>query len=428
MTLRTAIAQRLFGDIIQARIKAAVKVIDDQYWMSITANGTQDKPWMNRQMDLTDVLDAWRVNPLARRIVALATDYVVGDGISLDSPSRTMRTFITTFWNHPQNHMDSRIRDLCDELTRAGELFISFFTNPADGMTYIRAVPACTIDAIASAPNDLEHELSIHQTTDDAKGVDWKTDDLIGPEMRHYAVNRPVGAVRGEGDLDPILPWLSDYKTFLKKRVVAAGAAAQTVFDITILGAEKQQCAARLLELKESGLDSTTIAVHNEKEEWSGLFPSPMNDAKSDAHAIRMMIAAGAGIPLHFLAEPESTNRATATEMNGPTFRHLYHRQLDFIRILIDIAKRAAERAQAVGKLAIPRKANITARVGELTKADNLMLAQSAKEIVTALEIAKRNNWCDDETAIRMMYKFAGEIVDVEELLAKIRGTQEVLP
>ena len=37
--------------------------------------------------------------------------------------------------------------------------------------------------------------------------------------MLHYAVNRPIGAVRGEGDLTPILPWAKRYSEWLKDRV-----------------------------------------------------------------------------------------------------------------------------------------------------------------------------------------------------------------
>ena len=64
----------------------------------------------------------------------------------------------------------------------------------------------------------------------------------------------------------------------------------------------------------------------------------------------------------------------------------------------------------------------MTPLLAELTKQDNLILAQAAMEIVTALETARRLNWTDDETAMRLMYKFAGEIVDVPDLLLKIRG------
>ena len=32
-------------------------------------------------------------------------------------------------------------------------------------------------------------------------------DGALPPVMLHFAVNRPIGATRGEGDLGPVLPW-----------------------------------------------------------------------------------------------------------------------------------------------------------------------------------------------------------------------------
>jgi hypothetical protein len=45
--------------------------------------------------------------------------------------------------------------------------------------------------------------------------------------MLHYAVNRPVGAVRGESDLAPILPWLRRYNRWLEDRVRLNAAIAR---------------------------------------------------------------------------------------------------------------------------------------------------------------------------------------------------------
>ncbi len=66
---------------------------------------------------------------------------------------------------------------------------------------------------------------------------------------------------------------------------------------------------------------------------------------EADGKAIRLMIAAGAGVPLHFLAEGESATRATAREMGTATFRHFSHRQHVFGAIVEDVIRVAARRA-----------------------------------------------------------------------------------
>jgi hypothetical protein len=52
---------------------------------------------------------------------------------------------------------------MCDELTRAGEIFPILFTNAADGMSYVRFVPASEIQAITTDPDDYEAELAYHE-------------------------------------------------------------------------------------------------------------------------------------------------------------------------------------------------------------------------------------------------------------------------
>ncbi len=52
---------------------------------------------------------------------------------------------------------------LCEELSRSGELFLTLHMNPVDGMSYVGALPASSIDRVATAPGDYEHEVSYHE-------------------------------------------------------------------------------------------------------------------------------------------------------------------------------------------------------------------------------------------------------------------------
>jgi hypothetical protein len=46
MNWRETLAHRLFGDIIDQRVQAAIKVIDDRWWRQVDgAAGPQDKKW-----------------------------------------------------------------------------------------------------------------------------------------------------------------------------------------------------------------------------------------------------------------------------------------------------------------------------------------------------------------------------------------------
>ncbi|HSM54815.1 MAG TPA: hypothetical protein VK879_01570, partial [Candidatus Sulfomarinibacteraceae bacterium] len=87
-----------------------------------------------------DTLEAWRKNPLAKRAVDITADFVIGDGIRISSPVQPLQRYIDAFWSHRKNLMENRLEVMCNEFTLAGDLFPVLFTNPFDGLSYIRFV------------------------------------------------------------------------------------------------------------------------------------------------------------------------------------------------------------------------------------------------------------------------------------------------
>ena len=106
---------------------------------------------------MDDAREAWRQNPLARRLVGMVTAYVVGNGITLRSEYAPLQRFIDDFWQ--RNQLDQRIPEWCDELCRSGEIFPVLFTNPQDRMSTVRCVPASIVERIEWREGDYEAEL-----------------------------------------------------------------------------------------------------------------------------------------------------------------------------------------------------------------------------------------------------------------------------
>lgn len=80
------------------------RVDDSPGWHSMT-HRPHDREWGEIQELYLDALTAWRKNPMAKRIVDLTTDYVLGDGLTITSPFKpladfTLADFITAFWPH----------------------------------------------------------------------------------------------------------------------------------------------------------------------------------------------------------------------------------------------------------------------------------------------------------------------------------------
>jgi len=434
VTLRDRIADLLFGGLIEDRVALAVKVVDDKWWTQIDASmGTLDRNWTETKENLSDALEAWRTNPLARRIVSLCTDYVVGSGIFLKSEDSWVQGFVDQFWK--LNTMEQRIYDWSDELTRSGELFIVMRTDEVSGQSFVRAIPAVRIHKIKTDPDDLERELSYTElAVNKLAGKEWPSVHT-GVErdqiMLHYAINRPVGCVRGSGDLEPILPWLKRYSDWLLNRARLNKYKTAFMWDVTIKGRPGRGDTVRKKRYKyKTAPTPGSIIVHGDEETWQAISPKiEAWDAREDGKAMRLAVAAGAGIPLHFLSEGESATKATAAEMGGPTFRHYARRQLRYGAVLVDMVRVAIKRANDRGRGRRRAKGpKVQAIFPDITKSDNKDMAQSGLLIVRMLDTMGKYGWIDDETAVTLAMKFAGELVDVETVLERIKkeGPSEV--
>ena len=222
----------LVGSEVARRVNLAVAVLDDlrdrQYGRG--KEGDRDRFVYDRAEVLKDALDAWRFNPLARRIVSLTSEYVVGGGLRVVAEDEKTNEFLQEWWDHRLNRMGSRVFELADELWRTGELFPLISTD-ASGMSFVRAVPASDVEEIVTAANDMEQEqmfLSSAAVLDET-GLRWaaysEAEDAQGDDgsfpvrMVHYALNRTVGGLRGESDLAPILRWLKRHNQWLEDRV-----------------------------------------------------------------------------------------------------------------------------------------------------------------------------------------------------------------
>lgn len=213
------------------RARLAVRAIDDLRDSLVSGQRSQDRDRYHHDRDevLRDALDAWRVNPLAKRIVSLTTQYVVGAGITIEARHEPTGDFLQAWWSHRLNRMAVRASEWCDELTRSGNLIVLVSTD-AMGMSYLRAIPAAHVLEIRTAPNDVEQPVEIVEKLQwgETEGQRWPAYDAASDRPNedgawptvalHYAINRPVGATWGESDLAPLLRWLARYANWLDDR------------------------------------------------------------------------------------------------------------------------------------------------------------------------------------------------------------------
>jgi hypothetical protein len=140
-----------------------------------------------------------------------------------------------------------------------------------------------------------------------------------------------------------------------------------------------------------------------------------------DGLALKKMIAASVGLPLHFLAEPESSTRTTAEAAGGPTFRRFEQRQQFFLWLLSDLLNVVISRRALINKTMVPDGV-VTVTGADLSARDNVSHALAGVNILKMLERLYDMGLIDRRELLRISYRFAGESADIDEILSKSSG------
>ena len=398
----------------------SIRIDDSPGWTALTSQ-PNDRPLHEIQELYRDALEATRKNPMAKSIVDITTDFVLGDGLVFGSHILSFNKFIEIFWNHPLNRVDQRLQALSDELSRAGDLFIVLFMNEQDGMSYIRFVTKEEIIEIETAENDWETEIAYHQRLEvsgDPKV--WMSPNNPAADeaeaiMLHYSVNRPIGSGYGEGDLDTVIPWLLRYSRMLEDRVRLNWAVRAFLWFVTVPTNQVEAKQSQYARPPEAG----SIVVKDDGEEWEVKSPSLRAvDARHDLQAVRNMIDA-VGYPPHWRGEPGDANLATAQAMQLRPERHLRRRQNYIVFILQDLIYHAYKRAFVAGKVRtkpsdLPYSELYSIQTTDISRADNEALAGAAKDLTAAFYqiftiVQPQSSPTLARRALDLIFKFAGE-------------------
>jgi hypothetical protein len=207
------------------------------------------------------VYEAFNANPLAFAIIEIITSFVIGKGVKVTAKNTRVQRILDSFWNDPDNRMESRIYDMCRELSLYGEIFVRFFVNRFDGKVKIRMIDPSIIDQVETDPDDIETQLRFHQRpigpspTQNVDSINIINPDVFrgqnpadptmagkwfeaGTEVVHFAINKVSNAKRDKSDLATLLPWLRRYKDWLTDRVRINKYKGAFLYDVSLKGAD----------------------------------------------------------------------------------------------------------------------------------------------------------------------------------------------
>jgi hypothetical protein len=419
-TLAGRIARRLlasrFGQVIASELKAS-PITDNNFFPNGMSDSYRTRYDYDRVKIQQECLRAWRINPIARRIVNLISQFVVGAGVSMECDHKATQKFIDEWFNHPMNKIPAHLKAWKDEGTRTGNMFFLFNVDKVTGMSFIRPVPADLIQEIQTAENDVEQEKYYVRTQMDASP--WVAYDPNAEQsefMVHFADNVPVGTVWGEPDLAPMLPWIGRFSTWLEDRARLNHFRNSIMYVLRLKGTvDKGEKDRRQAELNANPPKPGSVLVTDEGEDWGILTPQlDAFDASLDGLALKRMVAAGIGFPLHWLAEPEGSTRTTAEAAGTPSFKTLTDIQNTFGDMLIALAKIAVTIRKRYDHRVKP-DAEIYCRMSDITERDNANLALAASRIMPVVSELFDRGGIDEGEFLRLVYRMAGETYEADQ-------------
>ena len=362
----------------------------------------------DRQKVLDQAIRAWRTNPIARRIIEITTEFVIGDGLAIECKQPRAEKFIKAFWEHDLNRLDEQFPEWADETWRSGDLFILFSVDPA-GMPYVRAIPAEIVTSIETSAADYRQETAYKVSDFDAPIPAYDRNSQQQTFVLHFALNRAVGTFFGESDLAPVLYWIGLYKQWLEDRARLNYFRQMFAYFVRRNWKSPEEKKAYAEELRANPPKPGSINLIEPGEDWGIINPQLASfEAEIDGLAIKKMIAVGVGMPLHFLAEPESSTKSTAEAAGTPTYKRFEARQIFFIQAIYRICETAYQVRRTYDST-LPKDLKLKILSPDISERDNASLAVAASTIGATWKDLYNQGLIDEKEYMRVLYQFAGQ-------------------
>lgn len=414
---------------------------DEDQWRKLSDTPLRDlAPMTQTRMQRTAVY-LWEQNLLANRLIELPLAYLLAEGVHLRVDDKDNQKILDRFWNDPINDMDIKLAKKVRELALFGEQCYPAFVNEHDGMVRIGYLDPQLIQTVVTDPDNPEQPIGI-VTTKDKKGRArrFKTiingpEDVFTPRTRairqsfddgeafYFRVNDLSSGTRGRSDLLAQSDWLDGYDQFLFGEMDRQKFLRAFVWDVTLKNADAGQVAKRAKEITAPSPGS--VRVHNDAEVWSAEAPNLNGaDTGESARLMRNHVLGGATMPETWFGGGGDVNRATAAEMNEPTFKIYTMRQTQLRHMLQSMGRYVLMRAKSAAsdtEIDWSDKAfQVQAVFPELAVKDTTKYAQALQQIVVACATAITGKLMSKKFAVGLIAAVAGRLgveADPEQML-----------
>jgi len=428
--------KKIMGKIFESQIN---EIVDEKFNKRFTAavrNEKEDETWrrithVKRLRDLSPLKQDKMIkvvdwlydrNPLAKKIMSLPVDFILGDGVEIkmegikDTKKKVAgQHVIDRFWEVNEWELKQFVR--IEELGKYGEQAYKTFINDYNGIVMLGAVDPERISKVIPHKENCEimEKMVIKGTADeeslDIIRMDWKASKMIG-EVFFFPVNKGSHGTRGKSDILSLCDWLDNYDRTLYTTTERISFLLTFVWDITMNGANDAELQKRLNTLKMEPPKPGGYNVHNEREVMEAMAPDLRGRDLTDFFKLlSTFISGGSNIPFHWLlGTGESANKASAKEMSEPIYKQLKRRQKYVVNMFRFMTKFQIQ--QAIEAKILTGKVDdypFSVIIAEPSKKEAEQLADAFAQMMPALAIATMNDFISKDTAQKLTTMFTSQ-------------------
>ena len=364
----------------------------------------------------------WDTNPLAKRILELEKDIIVGDGFKVTTPDEDLQRVIDDHWNDPQNDWDTFLPKYYLDLKIFGEAIWPVTVNPINGVVQVGYIDPGRVKVVKKHPDNQKFEgevwlkvpvgapekmLTVILTDTDPMSESF---GRLSGECFFFALNKTMGATRGRPDLMPLIDWCDGLDKQLFDHMERTGLLNAFIWDVTIDGADDEFIKKWVKKRKTPKPGS--MRVHNEKVTWEA--KSPQNRARETSDSTQMIknyVTGSRTLPEHWFGSGGDVNRATAQEMEFPTVKTLSAQQTYLKYMVRQIVRFVRDRAIIGKEIAETEEGKeIQVDAPEISSRDMVRIGSTMQTVVSALALARTNGWTGDEQAIKIIAQLSKQL------------------
>ncbi|MFZ2868716.1 hypothetical protein [Zavarzinia sp.] len=434
---------------VPAPAQRVVEARDDEAgWRPVSQSKRDLSPvTQKRMMELAHY--AWEQHRVANRLIELPLAFILGDGVSIKVDDDEAQAWLDAWWGDPITRLDLNIEKRVRELALFGEQLIITFVNPIDGHVRHGAIDPSAIAEVVTDPENSSLPIGVTVETETGVKRTYKVildgedaellrvpalvlrDGMTAGECHFWRINDLLTGCRGRSDLLSAIDLADALSQLIFGEVERAVALRSMVWDVKVTGATPDDIDE--LSRKMEPPAPMSIRVHNESVEWNVLSPKLESaDAAGTLRSVRNEILGGASIPEHWFGGGGDVNRATAAEMDEPTYKVFRRRQLLW-KAILEAEARYVLRRRLIAQGRSPRELDRPemkpkADFPTMQAIDVSRYAQALGQVVSACAAAISAGLMTDEIAVGLIALVAGKMgieIDAEAMLADARAASE---